>query len=645
MGLPIFDADKHHIGFVFPTSPRFYGFVIDGVYRKAFRRQIASEFDGVRYGGGDSLVNKPGVSSWTMDDFTGGAFQYVWGKDQAQFARSTNILPSQFDRSLRSVPSLQQWMNGKRLATTEDPLLVVPYNGYVHAVFQTSVQRWTMANGTLSSTSPGHTSGGQHSAWIHKDGGVLYHAKDDEIARLNLATFTTFEDSWVTHTDAHGNVVGGAAEGDRVVMSIDDVLWVVNIPDNPADVPQMDDWVRIGRLPGRWVDSCVSSGLTYVLLASLDQQTELVAFDGTQILPICTFPYNFQGQSLCSYGGRLFVGGSGLDIQTGAPRYAELFEVTGASVRLLKTFAPETRQPETWIPNSIPTMTVHEGLLFFGLRGLGLQAYDLTTDSFYGASLYSPVDAAADVRHLISARDSLMAWVYPITANTGDSGWFRPATSQETVATYDSQIETSDFATAFDRKKRWKQLRVLSRYVTGNMTIYYSVDGGNTFVSLPDIVKEANGRTQLWTVPLDVVPESRSIRFRFHVPSGTDVAAFREFVAFTASFRMSDSDSVGSGEKEKLGWTFTITAAQLQEQADGSTEENDVLAIQTSLWSAARDRTELKFRDVDGTEYQVEIDTLEETQPWVLKPIEGGNQPPVDVPDREAHFRVVLVEK
>jgi len=648
-----FDSTVHHIGLKQSDdlNPQ-RGFIISGSWMRAFKRQVQSEFDGVRYGQGESLINKPGVSAWTQDDFTGGEFQYVFGKDPAMVARHSNIIPSQFDRSLRSVPPLKQWINGTNTTFTgsEIPLIVFSYNGYLHAVYTNNFYRWNLATGVRSNVWPGGA-GTTYAACFMKDRGHVLHARDDIISAFDLDVFVGFSWTVAKPDEAVGSVTGISSDGDRIAIAYGDVLWVAKLPDtrtfppdNGAGVPGSGDFTRIGRLPGRWKKAVWASGLLYILVTSPDATTQLVAFDGTQILPICDFPYNFDGESLVSYGGRTYVGGSGADIQTDVPKYAELYEVTGTSVRLLKTFAPEAGGGGGIVGTSIPSMCVHEGLLFFGLKGVGLCAYDLTLDAFFGASVFHPTDASAEVKHLTSGRNNLFAYVYPWAADSGKGVWMRPSTSQETTPSYTSEVETSDFAMSIDRLKSWRQLKCLVRFPLAALACSYSTDGGATFTALPAPTSESSGRFRLETFDLTGVPKSRAIRFKFSMDNQTNVAAFREFVSFTASFRLLDSDSVGSGETEKLAWTFVIVGSQTVQGLDGSTITQEVADIHRTLWDWATKRTKLAYTDTDGSNYTVEIDDLRETVPFVLPALPPDTGEQLDRAEREAFYQVTLVE-
>jgi len=648
VALAPFQEGVHHIGLgdVDDTGD-LPGFLIAGGYTKGFRRIFQSDFNGIRYGQGEALVNVPGLSSWSQDDFSGGAYQYVWGKDPAMFAGSKNFLPYQFGRTVRSVPPLVEWLGGKRNASVEVPMLITAYNGYLYALFQASVKRWDLSTG-VSSSQALSSAGGQHRACFLRDQGVIFHAKDDVVSAVPLDLWSGNLYVFGKPPSAVGNITGLDANGGRLAIAYQDVLWTALLKDDrtvaPDPNPPSKDFTRIGRLPGRWAASAYTSGLLYILLSGPDTPTQLVAFDGTSILPITEFPYNFVGESMIVYGGRIYVGGSGRDIQTAAPRYAELYEITGASLRLVRTFAPERYGAGGTFAKSIPTMAVHEGLLFLSIEGVGLVTYDLTTDSFAGASTYQPADANAIVQRLTSGRDSLFAWVYPFSGVPSTGAWFRPATGQESITNYYSELETSDFAASFDRLKAWKQLRVLLRNPTSAaLLVQYSVDGGVNYTSAPTGVASTAGNYSLVTFDISGAPDSRMIRFRIQVPNQVDVTEFRELVGYTATFRMLDSDVVGTGEREKRSWVFTVGGFDRMEAADGTTVVQDLSTMRSQLWEWSLERKKLNFRDIDGELVVVEIDDVKENQPVILPEVAQSDNL-TRGSSREAYFNLTLVE-
>ena len=117
-------------------------------------------------------------------------------------------------------------------------------------------------------------------------------------------------------------------DGDKMVLACGNILFTSVLQDGVNYFG--GSWTKIGRLPGPWIASCWMGGLCYILCGGPDKLCSLVAFDGVQLLPVCEFPYNFYGESLAAYAGRIYVGGSGLDIN-GNYGYAELHEVTGST--------------------------------------------------------------------------------------------------------------------------------------------------------------------------------------------------------------------------------------------------------------------------------------------------------------------------
>ncbi len=655
MSLEAFDAERHHVGLgSVKSNSSFFGFLIDGAYNKGFRRVMQSLFDGIKYGAAEALVNVPGVSSWTQRDFSGGAYQYTWDdRDQAMFAASHNFLPSQFSRTLRSVPPLREWMGGKRLTRTDRPLGLTSFGGYLYTAWKDKFVRWTLTDGTKTEdTWPGAPGvGDTHVAWLLRDQGAFFWARNETISRYDLENFSgaTYSFAPPAAVPASAVVTGGNADGGRLVVAYDDVVWTIDLPDDRTTAPNTatDEFVRIGRLPGRWVDSRSYAGLTYILCNGADMRTQLVAFDGTTILPITDFPYNFVGESLEVYGGRVYVGGSGRDLQTDVPRYAELYEITGASERLVRTFAPERWGAGATQPSSIPGMAVHEGLLFLCVKGQGLVAYDLTTDSFYGGPEFQPADATAMATDLLSGRENLFAWCGTLAAHSGESGWYRPATSQESVTAWTSTLETSDFSPSFDRTKRWKDVRAMIRFPSSAATtMSYSTDGGSSWSTAATGTVETDGNIQVVVWSLAAADESRQIRFRFNVANSTTLTTVRELLGFTATFRMLDSDSVALGEREKRAWVFTVGGVDRIEGGDRQDVVQDLEAMRDQLWSWARSREHLNFLDVDGGLATVEIDQLDEFQPDVLPPIDYRELGSEDVASRgrEAFYKLTLVE-
>lgn len=656
MSLPDFDRDRHHIGLGVGSVRK--GFVLAGAYRKNFRRDLSDELQGVHYGS-DSLFNQPGASSWTMDDFTGGGWQQVWGRDPAMFASCASLVPSQFDRSLRTVPPMtMRAVSGAGSAVYNGtPLCMYAATGagvtWICVLFPDRIFKFAV--GTTGGTETLITLGGGAGilythAFFDRRLGKLVVAHPSVLGATGLAVMdpfngTIFGGSTTEPSDLPMVPTGLNGDGDRLVVASGDVVYTAQAGNLVSQIPA--DWTRVGRLPAPWVDSTWMGQQLYILCGSGDGQASLIAFDGVQILPVTDFPFNFVPECICPYAGRLYVGGAGVDLSNGHS-YGELYEVTGASVRLVKTFSGEFRSDRYPGPTSIRSMVVHEGLLFFGEDSAGLIAYDVTTDSLYGAQRYNRASAhtGRQARALISSKSQIYAYV-PKIGTPADNGIWAGAVEGDAAPPvgYSAELVTSEFGPELDRSKKWEGFRLLTRGDSDSPTVDISVDGGTTWASCPLTTTAASGIGSIRTFDLGN-RVSHSAKFRIRLPrTSSPLASFAELVAFGAKFQLVDSDLIHADGTEKLAWTFTVACVEEVESADGGGFVQDLAALRSQLWGWALNRTTLGFSDVDRIGYSVEISTLTETQPVVLPSVldDGGIQVK-PASSREAFFALTLTE-
>jgi hypothetical protein len=311
-------------------------------------------------------------------------------------------------------------------------------------------------------------------------------------------------------------------------------------------------------------------------------------------------------------GGRVYVGGSGTDI-TGGDRYAALFEVTGSSVRLIRTFEPESRMLNVpHRPKTIRSMCAHDGMLFFGDRGRGLIAYDLTTDSLYPASLLQPPDGVRDIYNLVAVRERIYAYVINVL-DSSQHGLYRIAQDSDLLS--DSQFEgfvyTSDFGPQPDRKKRWVKATVLTRYGVSTLgyTTMNGTPGGDVYTPLPVLATETHGDAIYTTYDLSGIPLSQHVRFRIGLPRGQEKDGFTELVSFTCAFAFLDSG--------KWSWAMTINGSEKVELLTGDVQTQDIHDIGTELRRWWREQLPLQYRDTDGETYRVVLADYKESQPFV----------------------------
>jgi hypothetical protein len=631
MSLPTFDATKHHIS-LGPSGGADYGFFIDGSYqRSAQRLGSPTEFGGER-----DLIAPSVLSRWTQDDFSGGVYQEMWGADAAMFYRSENILPSLIERSVRSCPPLVAWANpgsiDARLAVA-----IFASGGYVVVAEPTQSKHYHFETGAVSTVS--------HSA---REIVVAAHDPLDNYVYAACEGSGSDNNYVLRRFKADGTLatIGQIPEGNPsgpqgiemagrdLVLSMGGTLYLCDVNDARTSTR----FTRVGRLPGRWRDSVAYNGLVYILCSDSEQRTSLVAWDGSTVLPVVDFPFNFVGRCITVYGGRLFVGGGGADV-TGTDRYAELYEITGASLRLVRSFSDDARAGRT-SPATFYDLCVHEGLLFCGSDLHYLVAYDLTRDALFGGPniIPDPSDRSVYTKFLLSTRERLFAWCEDGAGSGAGSadGFYRwPSVAADlsddpttAVTSYDAIVETSDFAPEPDRDKRWSSLRVLTRLATpgtAGVDASYSVDGGDSWTALT-ATDTVDGAFTQSDFDLSGVPLSKVIRFRL-TATKTDLT-FTEVIALTCNFLFLDSG--------KRAWQFSVNGAEKIEALDLTTITQDVLEIDQTLWEWWEDKQLLDFTDLDGVVRKVIVSDIGDAKPYVGNKLADGS--------REGFYSLVLTE-
>jgi hypothetical protein len=442
------------------------------------------------------------------------------------------------------------------------------------------------------------TQSGVHTAWRRLASKPVGY-------RPQIAEFTFVLSDGFTVVNALANgrsFLAAACDGNR--------LYTLSIPASKSGSPV---WTQNTRLPGPWKDYAVYNGVVYVLCADGFNNTSIFTFDGANVVPVTDFPYNFEGTCIQVYAGRVYVGGAGRDF-AGNRSYAELYEVTGSSLRLVRTFTAECRDGGEDTPfdesTEILAMGVHEGLLYMGFKGYGLVAYDVVTDSLYGGSEFNPAVAGASIWKMLTTNQSLNLWVDAVSPP--DRGFYRTAAIGETVPPYQGVLVTSDFGPQPATEKRWSELRVVSRY--GDVGVEYSTDGGVTYTTLTgEQVTEGSYRQN--NVDLSALPVSKRIRFRFTMQRSEDSDSYTELVGFTLGFLF-----LSTGKRT---WSFSVNATARVQGKDAQTEVQDPAAIFDTLQGWATDRTPLVYTDVDGEARTVNITRFEDFKPVVGLPLDS----------------------
>ena len=390
-----------------------YGFTLENAYAKFVQRPVlpgATDVGGTL----DLIEPEPEESIWTQDEFTGGTFQYRYDTDASMFADCTGYVPAQQSKSLYTVPPVffkrdfnpAAYPNPAGRTNLVNPNSMFTVAGSIYCCFEHGIMRYITGTNSFvwgNYMVPNDVDGNRHwyaGADYDRNEQCIYVLANclDTVAldkpiliRLDPETLLPWGTENQVFTGAPSKTENMKGYGlnvndQHIVMGIGLRLYTCDPPEKPQDPTDKPVWTHIGRLPGRWVDSVAYNGMTYIVSNTEDGKSQIVAFDGTYILPVAMMAFNFRATCMTVYGGRIYIGGSGTDIN-GTNRYAELHELTGSSTRLVRTFAPESRQSRVTYPTEIWDLTVAEGLLWWAEKNVRLWTYDLTGDAFFGASI------------------------------------------------------------------------------------------------------------------------------------------------------------------------------------------------------------------------------------------------------------------
>lgn len=633
MSLPTFDATKHHVG-LGTASNALKGFMLEGGFVKDVQREVSG--GAPELGGNTDLIGQqPSLSRWTQDDFVGGMYAYNWGRDDAMFADCTGMMPAQQSRSLLSCPPMVEVDNG--LGSSARTMFMV--GGYIYVVSGNTITRTLI--GSWSTTS--FNVGGNTISFAEYDSidqkiwcGVRAPGSTNYILRLNTDLSLPSVDFIMQGppNTTGWSMPNGTIFSQHVVIQSGRRLFIGDPPKNhEASTPGKIKWRDVTRLPGKWKDSLAWSNTLYILINDGSFKSQIYAFDGTDATPICVFPFSFYAKCMVEYAGRIFVGGTGFDVN-GGEFYAELYEVTGASTRLVRTFDPETRNVlkasnNEW-PTAIDDLTVHDGLLWMCEKGKRMIAYDVTSDGFFGAAEIQG-SSSRQYAKLISGRGRLWA-----LTTDGKLDRIRQTADGASGTAWNPTFVTSDFTYEIAMTKTWSEMVVLTRY--GKVTsIEYSTNSGGSWTSLATPTYSSDGQVHFNTVSLSGITPSKIIRFRIKLSSTGDAGIaetyHRELVAWTVSFSMTNTT-------KKKAWNLTVNGSGEIETRDaefdeGVTQTYTPEEIRDQLWTWHDASTTLVLKDPSGDEYNVKIDSMREVMPLV-----GPNVS--DEP--EAQFPLVLLE-
>jgi hypothetical protein len=648
-----YDSALHHVG-LGASAASLNGLVLVGPYNRGNAGPVLDKPSDI--GTGD-LTGQRQMSRWTQNDYSGGEFQDDW-QDPAMFAECIGMLPNQLTRAVRTVRPIVLARAGEQDVTWnagDDLVQIDQIDGYVFATYNRASGFPEVVR--LNPSSPSGTGcefeGADicsadsiigAAAWNHSSerlwiGSTLGDLGVHEWVQANaagsrLVIRTTLDTPGLDLAEPTVSIRGihifgqmkFVITGHGDVSQDDNRVWLY-----VSNTGGSTEWKDVGVLPGSYVASVTYNNAVYILTRKGSSQTQLSMTQGDQIFPVLTLPYFFQGQAMVEYAGRLYIGGIGRDLE-GDVHHGELHEVNGTSLRLVRTFAAQYDRPDppvdAYHPNRKRAMKhfkmlgVAEGLLWMPDSSYtGVEVYDATTDSFFGGPrLRTGDDSNLEFTHVLPFGDSLYLW--GVTSDIATTGFYRTERRADAGGTFKSWLVTSDFHPEPAAYKVWSRFATLTRYAAP--VLAYSVDGGITWASLTveSTTTQGDRYERFWS--LADVPQSRSIRFRIEFDlAGTADEDAAELVSHSLSFLI-------HGETNRR-WQFQVNTALAVDGQDGRLVEQVPGDVSSLLWSAMDGSSQLVFRDIDGTDYNVVVTDVQE-------------QVTAITPDCESFISVTLLE-
>ena len=687
MTLPAYDSDLHHIG-LGEDGNNLTGFLIVGGYTK---RGVGDPFQRASNVGTDELISSERQSIWTQSDYTGGEFFHQWS-DEAGFSECAFLVPNQLGTGLRTSRPLDPlWVSGAQAGARL--LFMDVIDGALYAIFVNASNLCKLVRFTnLNSFSPNVKIDtiDLPSAKIPRSAAFNYNRNqlwlgtsvpDVRIYNLDKTIVDPAKMFTITRTITAPKVTSDPVTAVVGVHLMSPLKLIFTRHGSGDDDDRCwnhikgNNWDPVGLLPGQFVDSVTYNNAVYILSRANGNQTQVSMTQGDEIFPVTDIPYYFKGESMVQYAGRLYILGTGQDLN-GGPIVGEMYEVTGTSLRLVRTFLPENQRPNGKAMRHMKCAAVAEGVLWMpDSSTTGLEVYDAVTDSFYGGS--SPTggrDPEIEFTGMCSAGTSIFAWSSGLSA--GKTGLYRTYTANEDSPPYTPYLITSDFDVEPGREKLWGEVVVRSREQPVNLAV--SLDNGDSWV---DVGADPNLSTQqgfIFEQVFDIsgLPSSRSIKLSFSfdmsglgftqdqiisnpVPNqpptwhpvrgggslsgvpvpppaprdrrpvigivipGHDGEFPAEILSHSLSFL-----TKSSGKKQ---WSFAINAAEFVEQFNDETATQSPTEIASQVWEWSNNGTALTFKDLDQTYYTVVISQIAESQPQVVQ-------------GHEAFFNIQLTE-
>lgn len=616
MTLPADNAAKYAIGL------GGYGFPVQAYAKRGQENPVSR----VQVGSDDFLATDR-ASFWTQEDYSGGNYQYEW-HDQAMISTSEGVFPNQLSHAVRTMPRLILGKSSTAMGITArvtpatGPIEMFSVDNTLLICFPGRIVRVVLSatGGVASSNVDSHAVTKTCFAYDNELSRLLAGGSDNNIYVFNRSTLA------LAATIAGVNEAGAAITGpitmidwfgDMLVVGFGAYLYVQTDTGKFRKINNGSARPTAGRLSGTPVDSCAFNGQLYVLLRRLDSyEGRIVSTNGTAVMSVAEIPYSVQPQCMREYAGRLYIGcrGSDLDDQQD---FGELYELTGTSLRLVRSFQRE-RLTQGPVTGPLRTLDVFDGFLVMPNESRqGIEVYDASNDAFFTGpcldlnSDLSRPDISRLMRYAIGCRDQLFMWAIHATDGT-KSGLYRTKVSTDPATTHKGQgcfVTSSDFDPEPMRLKVWQKVTFKTRNF-GVVYVRVSTNGGASWSDLTGPTVSTDGDVIYSTFALNTIAPARRIRLQWWVlPSSA--TTYGEYLAHTVAFMFQEHD--------KHGWQITIPCTYRTELLDDSLTPDAEAPFEkiAQLWNWSDLGTVVTLRDRDGTSHKVILTQVVESEAHV----------------------------
>ena len=628
-----YDSTKHHLG-LSAKGDTLYGLMMErGSYRKSPQPRDLRQ---MRLGESQVFTDQR-LSYWLQNDFTGGAYQDVL-EDESQFRSCFSMMPSTQSKGLRTCQNLAKAKDASGVELTEGnyPGISAPIDtaeawGKLHMLvnangvyYVRTFEAHATVEGRFTTVAINVNRAGTAATAIacntilgvlvvgYADGLIREYRRSDYALWRILSHMTSAVPSRVLSVKAltvYNDFVIVAEKNRVIYYDAADTSGGTGYSGVSTDVK----FEVLGDATEEFITGFETHrNELYILSVTSPSKT---AIDFTTlvsgVIPWVGVPYLFQGQSLTSYAGRLYLGGASWDV-TGKRYYAELYEITGTQFRRLRTYYPSSQVNPDATMTAIHSSLVAEGNLFFAnWQKNCVEMYSFEEDAFF--STFAMPSDAGTVRPHLALTTGIAMMILGVDGSGGGGLYYVPKTRFAQML-YWPRVESSEFAFEPSIDKRFVEVQATTRYTVP--WLRYSVNGSPTwtYMSPTEVTQAADGYTFVSRFVLPTSAVGRTFRWRIDMNPldpyddmfGATDYYWRELVQVAVGYLPLPNTL--------FQFDFAVTLAETILQLDQTeATTNPVLDLQT-LWAFYEQGTLLDFRERGDATRTVQIQNMHEIE-------------------------------